>query len=157
MENKQNSQISTSAETMELLLDTLSWLDCRQVDSPDDSIRMFYSGEGFILFVDDRNVRIWDPAWSHVTSNSTELWLMREAINITNERCRPTVILSVPDGNDIIHIHCKYYLMLYPSCTDNVEILMEALDSFFTTKQFLKQCSYDLFVTHVKNHKKDAQ
>ena len=157
MEKKENPELSTSAETMKLLRDLLRRLDCRQVDSPDDAIHMFYRGEGFILFVDDRNVRIWDPAWSHVATGCSELWLMREAINITNDRCRPTVVLSEPDENDIIHIHCKYDFLLYPSCPDNLEILTEVLDAFFDTKRFLKQCSYDLFVANVKNHRKDGQ
>ena len=155
MEKKENPEFSATSETKELLLDLLRSLNCKQVDSPDDSIRAYYRGEGLIFFVHERNVRIFDPVWAHISNNSPELTLIWEAVNFTNTRSRPTVFLSYPDENDVIQTHCRYDLLLYPSCSDNEEILRELIDSFFDAKGCLRQSSYDLFTT--ENNRKKQQ
>ncbi len=157
MEKKENLASSTTAETKKMVLGLLHDLGCEPFDASDDCIKVYYHGEGFVIFINERYVRIWDPAWSHVSTDSQDIFLIIEAINFTNTQCRPTVVMSEMDENEIVHIHCRFYLPLYPSCSDNLEIFRDALESFFTTKQFLKECSYKIFVGYVKKMKQEKE
>lgn len=154
MENKENQEANATAKMIELLHRVLRSIGCQPVDVDHETIETKYQGEQFLFSVNKTDVRICDPYWGSVKEDDPSLHLFYQAINLTNTECSPTVFLSAPDENGLMYTHSRWDLKLYPECPDNEAFIRDALNTILEVKQYLRKCTYDLFVFKIEKERK---
>lgn len=138
MKHDNQTQDSKEKETLDLMYSTLHNIGCQPKENDDGTILVSYQGERFFMEFTGMYVMIWDLVWTTIRIDDPDLPAIREAVNITNFRTGPTVVLSVPDDEGIINIHSRRDIMLHPDCPDNDIFVKAVLDSFFVVKEQLR-------------------
>lgn len=82
--------------------------------------------------------RVWDPLWARIKADDPDFPNAREAVNSTNFNFGPTVVMTAPNDEGIIGLHSRRDIMLHPACPDNEPFVKAVLDSFFETKEELR-------------------
>lgn len=126
---------SEEPHTLELMFTTLCNIGCQPNKNDDGTILVSYQGEKFLMEFVEMYVMIWDLSWNAFKADDPEMPTIREAVNITNFRIGPTVVLSAPNDEGIIYMHSRRDIMLHPDCPDNEIFVQAVLNSFFVTKE----------------------
>lgn len=143
---------SEEPHTLELMFTTLCNIGCQPHKNDDGTILVSYQGEKFLMEFVEMYVMIWDLSWNAFKADDPEMPTIREAVNITNFRIGPTIVLSAPNDEGIIYMHSRRDIMLHPDCTDNEIFVQAVLNSFFVTKE---QQRYDF--QQLKDEQAEAQ
>lgn len=128
-------QQSVEPDTIGLMFNTLNALGCQPTKNDDGTLSVSYQGENFHMEFGGRYARVWDPMWAGFKADDPDMPKIREAVNAANFNFGPTVVLTSPDEEGVIGIHSRRDIMLHPACPDNVPFVRAVLDSFFDTKQ----------------------
>lgn len=140
-------------DTLGLMYNTLCTLGCQPIKNPDDSISVKYQGENFHMEFGGMYARIWDPMWAGIKADDPDLPKIREAVNSANFNFGPTVVLTSPDDEGVIGLHSRRDIMLHPACPDNIPFVESVLDSFFDTKNEVKNYFQKLNTTQSEKQK----
>lgn len=132
MKQEQNTE---KPDTLGLMLNTLNQLGCQPQTNDDDTLSVQYQGENFHMEFGGMYARVWDPMWAGIRADDPDLPKIREAVNAANFNFGPTVVMTDPDDEGIIGFHSRRDIMLHPACPDNVPFVKAVLDSFFHTKE----------------------
>lgn len=135
MKSQQEDQEKKKPDTLGLMLNTLNQLGCQPTANDDGSISVQYQGENFHMEFGGMYARVWDPMWAGIKVDDPDLPNIREAVNAANFNFGPTVVLTKPNDEGIIGLHSRRDIMLHPACPDNVPFVKAVLDSFFDTKE----------------------
>lgn len=122
-------------DTIGLMFNTLSTLGCQPTKNDDETISVSYQGENFHMEFGGMYCRVWAPMWSSIKADDPDLPKAREAVNAANFNFGPTVVMTAPNDEGIIGFHSRRDIMLHPACPDNVPFVKAVLDSFFDTKE----------------------
>lgn len=133
-EMKQENDV-TKPDTLALMLNTLNQLGCQPTANEDGTISVQYQGENFHMEFGGMYARVWDPMWAGVKADDPDMPKIREAVNAANFNFGPTVVLTAPNDEGVIGFHSRRDIMLHPACPDNVPFVKAVLDSFFDTKE----------------------
>lgn len=139
-ENEMSSNTSSSnqgnrPDTLGLMFNTLNALGCQPTKNDDGSLSVCYQGENFHMEFGGMYARVWDPMWAGVKADDPEMPKIREAVNAANFNFGPTVVLSTPNDQGVISFHSRRDILLHPACPDNIPFVKAVLDSFFDTKE----------------------
>ena len=137
--NKTEKQNDTAMDakkpdSTQLMIETLQEIGCQPDLGKDGAISVAFQGENFIMQPNGLYVRIWDPLWSSMRVDDPNLPMLREAVNEANYSFGPTVLLGQPD-DEVINIHSRLDIILFPEIPDIVAYVGAMLDSFFQTKE----------------------
>lgn len=133
-------------DTIGLMFAALSNLGCQPKKNDDGTLSVQYQGENFHMEFGGMYARVWDPMWSGIKSDDPELPKVREAMNSANFNFGPTVVMTAPDEDGVIGFHSRRDIMLHPACPDNVPFVKAVLDSFFDTKEQMRDSYQKLSV-----------
>lgn len=133
-EMKQEQEV-VKPDTLALMLNTLNKLGCQPTANEDGTISVQYQGENFHMEFGGMYARVWDPMWAGVKADDPDMPKIREAVNAANFNFGPTVVLTAPNDEGVIGFHSRRDIMLHPACPDNVPFVKAVLDSFFDTKE----------------------
>lgn len=133
-EMKQEQEV-VKPDTLGLMLNTLNQLGCQPTANEDGTISVQYQGENFHMEFGGMYARVWDPMWAGVKADDPDMPKIREAVNAANFNFGPTVVLTAPNDEGVIGFHSRRDIMLHPACPDNVPFVKAVLDSFFDTKE----------------------
>ncbi len=122
-------------DTLGLMFDTLNAIGCQPVKNDDGSLSVSYQGENFHIDFGGMYARIWDPMWAGVKADDPDMPMIREAVNAANFNFGPTVVLTAPNDEGVIGFHSRRDIMLHPACPENEPFVKAVLDSFFDTKE----------------------
>lgn len=125
--------------TAEFMHDILVKLGCTPRKNSDGSLFVKYQGETFHMIFNRLYVRIWDPLWAEVRVDDPKLPIVREAVNTTNFSFGPTVVLSDPSDEGVINLHSRRDILLHPAVPDAEDFVSAVLESFFDTKQTMRE------------------
>lgn len=134
-------------DTRGLMISTLSSIGCQPTANDDGSVSVQYQGENFHMEFGGIYARVWDPMWASVRMDDPNLPKIREAMNATNFNFGPTVVMTRPDDNGVIRLHSRRDIMLHPACPNNDHFVKAVLDSFFSTKDQLRNLYQQLNAT----------
>ena len=142
--------------TTNIVFGALQALGCQPELKDDNTLVVSYQGETFQFDFGEspsRYTRIWDPCWAGIKTDDPQINLIKEAVNVTNYNFGPTVVMTEPDENNVITFHSRYDIMVHPACPDNDQYLKSVLDSFFYTKEAVRNNFQNLNVKQVEQHK----
>lgn len=127
-----------SIDTIGLMFTTLNNIGCQPVRNDDGTLSVAYQGENFHMEFSGRYVRVWDPQWASFRADDPDLPNIHTAVNSANFGFGPTIVLSRPNDDGVIAIHSRRDIMLHPACPDNDLFVRAVLDSFFDTKEHMR-------------------
>jgi len=136
---KSEEKEPTKPDTLGLMFRTLNVLGCQPVKNDDGSLSVSYQGENFHIVFSGMYARIWDPMWAWVRADDPNMPKIQEAVNTANFNFGPTVVLAANDKENVIGFHSRQDIMLHPACPDNAPFVKAMLDSFFDTKEQVRQ------------------
>lgn len=122
-------------DTLGLMFKTLSNLGCQPTANEDGTISVQYQGEKFQMEFSGMYARVWDPMWAGIKAVDPNVPKIKEAINAANFNFGPTVVLTDPNEDGLIGFCSRFDIMLHPTCPDNELFVKAVLDSFFDTKE----------------------
>lgn len=154
-QNTIQEMASNEKPTDEIVKESLISIGCNPILNNDGTLSVNYQGESFIIeFPGVRYARIWNPMWSEIKIDNPELPKVQEAVNSANFHFGPTVVLTAPNEEGVVGIHSRIDIMLHPACPDNVPFINSILDSFFDTKETVRNIFYQLQLQEVDAQKK---
>lgn len=140
-------------DTKGLMFNTLSQLGCQPTANDDGTISVQYQGENFHMEFGGMYARVWDPMWAGVKANDPDMPKIREAVNAANFNFGPTVVLTAPNEDGVVGLHSRRDIMLHPACPDNVPFVKAVLDSFFDTKENVRNNFQQINVKQMEQQK----
>lgn len=135
MKDDTQNEETKKPDTLGLMFKTLSEIGCQPSANDDGTLSVQYQGENFHMEFGGMYARVWDPIWAGVKADDPDMPKIREAVNAANFNFGPTVVLTAPNEEGIIGFHSRRDIMLHPACPDNVPFVKAVLDSFFDTKE----------------------
>lgn len=138
-DNEQN-QVDRSG----LMFKILSNLGCQPVANDDGTVSVQYQGENFYMEFSGMYARIWDFMWTGIKADDPDLPKIREAVNIANFDFGPTVVMTKPNEEGVIGLHSRMDIMLHPACPENDTFVKSILNSFFVTKENVRNHFHQL-------------
>ena len=123
------------SDTLGLMYKTLCELGCQPSANDDGSLSVQYQGENFHMEFGGAYARVWDPMWAGIKADDPDMPKIREAVNEANFNFGPTVVMTAPNDEGVIGFHSRWDIMLHSACPDNVPFVKSVLDSFFKTKE----------------------
>lgn len=132
------SQVSTE----ELILSTLKKMGCNPEKNEDGNIGFMYQGDDFYLSFQDEVpfVMIWYPWWGTINADNPVLPYLKEVINAINiSSFITTVFMAENEGDKEIGIHSHCHTFFTESVLEPEEHLKLILDSFFDTRNAIKE------------------
>lgn len=135
---RQENSVDPTALTRELMKRALVDIGCNPEDSEDVFVEVAFQGEKFQIEFGGCYARIWDPGWYSISKDDPEWDKVKEAINKANFNFGPTIIYTEsPDGMQIF-IHSRTDVILLPGMPDKALYVKSVLESFFFTKDSLR-------------------
>ncbi len=118
-------------------------IGCRlEIDSNDKSMSFKYQGEEFFVEYNGVYMRIWDPGWIRLPTDTPYFRDALKAINETNFGFGPTVVYTLPDVSGSVVVHSRIDLYFPRFAENDPDFLKHTLNLFFDTKH--------AFAAHVK-------
>lgn len=121
-----------------------------------NSISVAYQGENFLIESQGYNVRIWNPSWYSINTNSPDLKNIKEAINEANYSFGPTIVLSKPDREGNIFFHSRRDIIVHPSLPEPALYMRSVFETFFIIKDALQE-EFSKIDAEQKQHVKDRR
>lgn len=140
-------------DTKGLMFNTLSQLGCQPTANDDGTISVQYQGENFHMEFGGMYARVWDPMWAGVKADDPDMPKIREAVNAANFNFGPTVVLTAPNEDGVVGLHSRRDIMLHPACPENVPFVKAVLDSFFDTKENVRNNFQQINVKQMEQQK----
>jgi hypothetical protein len=124
----------TKLITTRIMEEALKAIGCQPEFDQKGSIGVRYQGEKFIIEFGGPYARIWDTEWAAMNIEHPDIQILREAVNVTNFRFGPTVVITKPDDDGYVALLTRRDIMLHPSFPDNEIYIKSVLNSFFEAK-----------------------
>lgn len=128
--------------TEELVISTLKKMGCNPEKNEDGNIGFMYQGDDFYLSLqeDVQFVMIWYPWWGTINTDNPVLPYLKEIINAVNiSSFITTVFMAENEGDKEIGIHSHCHTFFTESALEPEEHLKLILDSFFDTRNAIKE------------------
>lgn len=128
--------------TKELVISTLKKMGCNPEKNEDGNIGFMYQGDDFYLSLqeDVPFVMIWYPWWGTINTDNPVLPYLKEIINAVNiSSFITTVFMAENEGDKEIGIHSHCHTFFTESALEPEEHLKLILDSFFDTRNAIKE------------------
>lgn len=128
--------------TEELIVSTLKRMGCNPEKNEEGNIGFMYQGDDFYLSLQDEIpfVMIWYPWWGTINADNPVLPYLKEVINAVNiSSFITTVFMAENEGDKEIGIHSHCHTFFTESGLEPEEHLKLILDSFFDTRNAIKE------------------
>lgn len=124
----------------QLLLESLRKINCIPKFDEEDKEKIFikFQGESFCIVQNKQFIRIWDLPYAEVNVLDTNLPAILESINSANRGFGPTIMLTPANENGVREIMSRIDAVFVPSLTHPDEYLSSLFNSFFITKNNLR-------------------
>lgn len=153
MKSEQEEQAGVMPDTLGLMFNTLNQLGCQPTAIDDSTLSVQYQGENFVMQFGGMYATVWNPRWTGIKVDDPNLPNLRDAVNAANFYFGPTVVITDPDDEGIISLHSRRDIMLHPACPDNVPFVKAVLDSFFETKENVRNNFQQINIQQTENQK----
>lgn len=133
---------SKKISTEELIVSTLKRMGCNPEKNEEGNIGFMYQGDDFYLSLQDEIpfVMIWYPWWGTINADNPVLPYLKEVINAVNiSSFITTVFMAENEGDKEIGIHSHCHTFFTESGLEPEEHLKLILDSFFDTRNAIKE------------------
>ena len=135
----EQSDLPADGVAFKIMKESLEKIGCQpEVEKEGVTINFAYQGEFFQVACYGPWARIWDPAWSALHADDPNLPMIRDAINKVNITSHPTVVMSTSDEGDIIVLHSRMDIALYPSLPRIEDYVKCSLNALFQTREAVK-------------------
>lgn len=138
MEENKDTDTTQTTEQVTRMAELLRQFGCQPEVKSDGSIDIEYRGENFEMQFSGPHVRIWNTSWGTLSADNPNLTKLYEAVNSVNYNHGATVVMSKPDHNNCIILHSRRDIIMHPDLPDKVGYVESILDSFFETKENLR-------------------
>ena len=142
IKNEQPQVLQAKPSTEELVISTLKKMGCNPEKNEDGNIGFMYQGDDFYLSLqeDVPFVMIWYPWWGTINTDNPVLPYLKEIINAINiSSFITTVFMAENEGDKEIGIHSHCHTFFTESALEPEEHLKLILDSFFDTRNAIKE------------------
>lgn len=142
IKNEQPQVLQVKPSTEELVISTLKKMGCNPEKNEDGNIGFMYQGDDFYLSLqeDVPFVMIWYPWWGTINTDNPVLPYLKEIINAVNiSSFITTVFMAENEGDKEIGIHSHCHTFFTESALEPEEHLKLILDSFFDTRNAIKE------------------
>ena len=142
IKNEQPKVLQAKPSTEELVISTLKKMGCNPEKNEDGNIGFMYQGDDFYLSLqeDVPFVMIWYPWWGTINTDNHVLPYLKEIINAVNiSSFITTVFMAENEGDKEIGIHSHCHTFFTESALEPEEHLKLILDSFFDTRNAIKE------------------
>lgn len=142
IKNEKPKVLQAKPSTEELLISTLKKMGCNPEKNEDGNIGFMYQGDDFYLSLqeDVPFVMIWYPWWGTINTDNPVLPYLKEIINAVNiSSFITTVFMAENEGDKEIGIHSHCHTFFTESALEPEEHLKLILDSFFDTRNAIKE------------------
>ena len=142
IKNEQPKVLQAKPSTEELVISTLKKMGCNPEKNEDGNIGFMYQGDDFYLSLqeDVPFVMIWYPWWGTINTDNPVLPYLKEIINAVNiSSFITTVFMAENEGDKEIGIHSHCHTFFTESALKPEEHLKLILDSFFDTRNAIKE------------------
>lgn len=142
IKNEQPKVLQAKPSTEELVISTLKKMGCNPEKNEDGNIGFMYQGDDFYLSLqeDVPFVMIWYPWWGTINTDNPVLPYLKEIINAINiSSFITTVFMAENEGDKEIGIHSHCHTFFTESALEPEEHLKLVLDSFFDTRNAIKE------------------
>lgn len=142
IKNEQPKVLQAKPSTEELVISTLKKMRCNPEKNEDGNIGFMYQGDDFYLSLqeDVPFVMIWYPWWGTINTDNPVLPYLKEIINAVNiSSFITTVFMAENEGDKEIGIHSHCHTFFTESALEPEEHLKLILDSFFDTRNAIKE------------------
>ncbi|WP_366933574.1 hypothetical protein [Bacteroides sp.] len=142
IKNEQPKVLQAKPSTEELVISTLKKMGCNPEKNEDGNIGFMYQGDDFYLSLqeDVPFVMIWYPWWGTINTDNPVLPYLKEIINAVNiSSFITTVFMAENEGDKEIGIHSHCHTFFTESALEPEEHLKLILDSFFDTRNAIKE------------------
>ena len=142
IKNEQPQVLQAKPSTEELVISTLKKMGCNPEKNEDGNIGFMYQGDDFYLSLqeDVPFVMIWYPWWGTINTDNPVLPYLKEIINAVNiSSFITTVFMAENEGDKEIGIHSHCHTFFTESALEPEEHLKLVLDSFFDTRNAIKE------------------
>lgn len=142
IKNEQPQVLQAKPSTEELVISTLKKMGCNPEKNEDGNIGFMYQGDDFYLSLqeDVPFVMIWYPWWGTINTDNPVLPYLKEIINAVNiSSFITTVFMAENEGDKEIGIHSHCHTFFTESALEPEEHLKLILDSFFDTRNAIKE------------------
>lgn len=122
-----------------LMIEILRNLGCQPEQIEDRVLSVLYQGVDFDVELPFGSyVRIREYGWDSIKADDQYLYLLVEAINITNYEMVPTVVLTIPESDGIRELVTLCDIRITSASPDNERYVKDILNAFFAVKEHLK-------------------
>lgn len=142
IKNEQPQVLQAKPSTEELVISTLKKMGCNPEKNEDGNIGFMYQGDDFYLSLqeDVPFVMIWYPWWGTINTDNPVFPYLKEIINAVNiSSFITTVFMAENEGDKEIGIHSHCHTFFTESALEPEEHLKLILDSFFDTRNAIKE------------------
>lgn len=142
IKNEPSPAPQAKPSTEELVISTLKKMGCNPEKNEDGNIGFMYQGDDFYLSLqeDVPFVMIWYPWWGTINTDNPVLPYLKEIINAVNiSSFITTVFMAENEGDKEIGIHSHCHTFFTESALEPEEHLKLILDSFFDTRNAIKE------------------
>ena len=142
IKNEKPKVLQAKPSTEELVISTLKKMGCNPEKNEDGNIGFMYQGDDFYLSLqeDVPFVMIWYPWWGTINTDNPILPYLKEIINAVNiSSFITTVFMAENEGDKEIGIHSHCHTFFTESALEPEEHLKLILDSFFDTRNAIKE------------------
>lgn len=142
IKNEQPKVLQAKPSTEELVISTLKKMGCNPEKNEDGNIGFMYQGDDFYLSLqeDVPFVMIWYPWWGTINTDNHVFPYLKEIINAVNiSSFITTVFMAENEGDKEIGIHSHCHTFFTESALEPEEHLKLILDSFFDTRNAIKE------------------
>ena len=142
IKNEKPKVLQAKPPTEELVISTLKKMGCNPEKNEDGNIGFMYQGDDFYLSLqeDVPFVMIWYPWWGTINTDNPVLPYLKEIINAVNiSSFITTVFMAENEGDKEIGIHSHCHTFFTESALEPEEHLKLILDSFFDTRNAIKE------------------
>lgn len=142
IKNEKPKVLQAKPSTEELVISTLKKMGCNPEKNEDGNIGFMYQGDDFYLSLqeDVPFVMIWYPWWGTINTDNPVLPYLKEIINAVNiSSFITTVFMAENEGDKEIGIHSHCHTFFTESALEPEEHLKLILDSFFDTRNAIKE------------------
>ncbi len=142
IKNEQPKVLQAKPSTEELVISTLKKMGCNPEKNEDGNIGFMYQGDDFYLSLqeDVPFVMIWYPWWGTINTDNPVFPYLKEIINAVNiSSFITTVFMAENEGDKEIGIHSHCHTFFTESALEPEEHLKLILDSFFDTRNAIKE------------------
>lgn len=136
-QEKQEKEINTE----NLVIQSLKKLGCNPKKNENGNLEFMYQGDDFYISIQEDTpfIMIWYPWWGTINTDNPVLPYLKEVINVVNiSSFVTTVCMSENEGDQEIGIHSHCHTFLTESGMEPEEHLRMLLESFFETRDTIK-------------------